>query len=225
MKKQVRLLIETIFNDIYDIDQENNSTIDIADEHLTYTYFPETKNDLQIIIKDLLNERGTNANLNDIDTSQITDMSDLFNGLNIISNINISRWNVDNVKNMNHMFAQCQFFNCNLNDWNVSNVENMSYMFSGCTYFNSNLSKWNICNVHSFCGMFFNCFSFSGNGLDKWLVDTVKNKIFNMNNMFYNCVKFNCNLNNQKISPDFFQTINMFKSCSSLKYWPKWFKN
>lgn len=34
MRKQVRLLIENVFDDLYDIDQENNLSIDIADEHL-----------------------------------------------------------------------------------------------------------------------------------------------------------------------------------------------
>ena len=36
MKKQIRLLVENIFNDIYDIDQENNSSVEIADEIFKY---------------------------------------------------------------------------------------------------------------------------------------------------------------------------------------------
>ena len=36
MKRNIRLLVENIFNDIYDIDQENELSIEIADEYLTY---------------------------------------------------------------------------------------------------------------------------------------------------------------------------------------------
>ena len=36
MKKSIRLLVENLFNDLYDIDQESNLTIDIADKMYTY---------------------------------------------------------------------------------------------------------------------------------------------------------------------------------------------
>ena len=36
MRKQIRLLLENIFNDIYDIDQENNSSVEIADDIFIY---------------------------------------------------------------------------------------------------------------------------------------------------------------------------------------------
>ena len=38
-------------------------------------YHPENKEELEKLIKKLLNERGENADLNDIDVSQIDDMS------------------------------------------------------------------------------------------------------------------------------------------------------
>ena len=36
MRKPIRLLVENIFYDIYDIDQENNSTVEIADDIFNY---------------------------------------------------------------------------------------------------------------------------------------------------------------------------------------------
>ena len=36
MKEHIRLLVENLFNDIYDIDNENNLTIEIADELYNY---------------------------------------------------------------------------------------------------------------------------------------------------------------------------------------------
>ena len=43
-----------------------------------YNYFPETKEELQDIIKQRIEQEGPEADLNDIDTSNITDMSSLF---------------------------------------------------------------------------------------------------------------------------------------------------
>ena len=43
-----------------------------------YKYFPETKEELQAIIKQRIKQEGNEADLTDIDTSKITDMSKLF---------------------------------------------------------------------------------------------------------------------------------------------------
>lgn len=43
-----------------------------------YNYHPKDKNELQDIVNKLIKERGNKADLNDIDTSEITDMSKLF---------------------------------------------------------------------------------------------------------------------------------------------------
>ena len=96
-----------------------------------YNYHPKDKKELRSLIKELLKERGKDANLNDIDVSDITDMSELFTDLDP-HNIDISKWNVSNVKNMSDMFYNCEKFNSDLSKWDVSNVEDMYFMFSGC---------------------------------------------------------------------------------------------
>ena len=96
-----------------------------------YHYHPKDKDELITLLKELLEERGKDADLNDIDVSNITDMSELFYGLDP-HKIDISEWNVSNVKNMELMFDNCINFNSDLNKWDVSNVTNMESMFDGC---------------------------------------------------------------------------------------------
>ena len=65
--------------------------------------------------------------LNFIDTSKITNMSNLF--INCECNIDVSNWDVSNVTNMYRMFYCCKNFDCDLSRWNVSNVKDMTGMF------------------------------------------------------------------------------------------------
>ena len=124
-----------------------------------YNYHPKDKYELISLLKKLLEERGKNADLNDIDVSNITDMSNLFEDLdfNIINNINISEWDVSNVTNMESMFNGCIKFNSDLSNWDISNVKNMGYMFYYCKNFNADLSKWDVSNVKNMEYMFFEC--------------------------------------------------------------------
>ena len=66
-------------------------------------------------------------NLNFIDISKITDMSELFG--NVEHNFDVSSWDVSNVKDMTGMFYCCYDFNCDLSNWDVSNVTNTAGMF------------------------------------------------------------------------------------------------
>ena len=120
-----------------------------------YEYHPKDKDELKKIIEKRI-DKNKDADLNDIDVSDITDMSNLFYNLDP-HNIDISEWNVSNVKNMSHMFEWCKEFNCNLSNWNVSNVKNMRFMFQFCKHFNSNLSNWDVSNVKDMTQMFYEC--------------------------------------------------------------------
>ena len=117
---------------------------------------PSTKEELKREIKIRL-DRGQ-TNLNDIDTSKITNMNSLFSDFSKydLSNIDISKWDVSNVKYMNTMFYGCTSFNSDLSKWDVSNVEYMNSMFYGCKNFNCDLSKWDTSKVEYMNGMFLN---------------------------------------------------------------------
>ena len=132
-----------------------------------YKYQPKTKEELIENISDKIENEGLGTkdkplNLNDIDTSKITDMSYLFDakygdllGLSRYGYFDISGWDVSNVKNMRCMFYDSKF-NGDISSWNVSNVENMSHMFNGSN-FNGDLSNWNVRNVNQMTCIFHNC--------------------------------------------------------------------
>ena len=140
----------------YIIKKKLNKPIDSEDH---YKYFPENKLELSKIIKDLLKDNQTDLNI--IDVSKITDMSELFDKINQsieINDIDISRWDVSNVTNMKHMFFDCENFNCDLSSWDVSNVKNMMCMFKFCKNFTGEgLENWNISNVTHMNDIFGKC--------------------------------------------------------------------
>ena len=110
-----------------------------------YKFFPKTKQELREMIYERIDKEGNECNLNDIDTSAITDMSYMFGSLNKEFNGNISMWDVSNVVNMTGMFKDSKF-NGDIYWWNVSNVKTMESMFNN-SKFNQDISKWDVSNV------------------------------------------------------------------------------
>ena len=122
-----------------------------------YTFQPKDRDELKKIIKERLKE-DKNADLNDIDVSNINNMSNLFFMLDP-HNINVSGWDMSNVEDTNGMFYNCSSFNCDLSNWDVSKVIDMGYMFYECEKFDSDLSNWNTSNVVHMKGALRHCIS------------------------------------------------------------------
>lgn len=126
------------------------------------TLHPTTWEELRTIIEYELERQD--ADLNHIDVSGVTDMSDLFRELDI-RHIKIDKWDVSNVTNMESMFEDAYFFNADLSSWDVSNVQNMKRMFYSARSFNCGLSKWalsSILHAEYITGMFTGATSFKG---------------------------------------------------------------
>ena len=127
-----------------------------------YKYHPKDKDELIQLIKKLAKKRGINADLNDIDVSNIKDMSGLFlwvsNSRNYMDfNPDVSKWDVSNVTDMSDMFNCCFDFNCDISSWDVSNVTDMARMFGNCTAFNKEyLKNWKVSNDTNMEKMFYN---------------------------------------------------------------------
>ena len=106
----------------------------------SYSCQPRTKKELQDIIKSRVSNEGPKCNLNDIDTSLMTDMSSMF--AYSLFNGDISKWDVSNVNDMWGMF-QYSLFDGDISNWNVSNMKDMSRMFK-YSCFKHNISNWSI---------------------------------------------------------------------------------
>ena len=99
-------------------------------------YQPQNLAQLKTLVKD------ESVYLGDIDTSNITDMTSLFEpdvcgawaGRKDFSGI--ESWNVSNVRDMSLMFHNCHFFNADISGWNVSSCESFYKMFGNCYLFN-----------------------------------------------------------------------------------------
>ena len=152
--------------------------------------------ELRKIIEQRYEEQGPGTeqdpiDFNDIDVSNLDPFYSSVTGSGIFQEtkfkyIDISSWDVSNVKSTRCMFFMCKelksvgdiskwdvskvtsmssmFYNCkalktvgDISSWNVSNVEHMGYMFYGCTYFNQDISNWDVSKVRHHAYMFDKC--------------------------------------------------------------------
>lgn len=220
-----------------------NNDSKASDRKEKYKFFPKTPDELKELIKKLIKERGLSADLNDIDTSEITDMHYLFGyGINNVENIDISKWDVYRVTNMANMFTGCTKFNCDLSNWNTHAVTDMSNMFKnctsfnsplfhhtlsltnarsmfeGCTNFNQDISNWNTRNLSNAEYMFKGCVKFNQN-ISSWKLPNIKN----INWMFLGCHEFNQDLSKWRLNRKVNKCCTFLK-CEKLDVIPTWYK-
>ena len=161
----------------------------LLNNKISFKYHPATKEELKKLVED------ESVCLGDIDTSLITDMSELFKKSKRTDFSGIDRWNVSKVINMNRMFEDTSEFNSNLSKWDVSNVADMCSMFSRASQFNSDISKWDVSKVTNMNDMFRGAVQFNSD-LNKWDVSNVTN----MNGMFIGAEKFNSDISGWDVS-------------------------
>jgi surface protein len=107
------------------------------------------------------------GDISEWNTSEVTDMSELFQGkefndcsaqwmFNGASALNqdIGAWDVSKVTNMQGMFHGASAFNQAIGAWDVSKVTNMQGMFKGASAFNQDIGAWDVSKVTGMQGMF-----------------------------------------------------------------------
>lgn len=142
-----------------------------------YSCQPKTNDELEIIVYERIKLDGLDCDLNDIDTSLITDMSYVF--YQLCFNGDISKWNVSNVKDMSSMFAYSKF-NGDISRWDVSNVERMAGTFFS-SEFNQDISNWCVDNTTNMYYAF--AYSVFDRDISRWKI----NKDCSVENMFLDC--------------------------------------
>jgi hypothetical protein len=85
------------------------------------------------------------VNIKNIDTSEITNMDQLFKDSNF-NDSTISGWNVSNVTSMKELFRNNPSFNIEINDWDTNKLIDASGMFMNATSFSKDLYKWKLNN-------------------------------------------------------------------------------
>ena len=174
---------------------------DYVDAH---TLTPESFDELREIIEDRYEKLGEGTkdnpiNFNDIDVSNLNSFynkhkgkygSGLFEHTKF-KYIDISGWDVSNVKSMCRMFYWCKELKSvgDISNWDVSNANNMHCMFSHCNCLNPDVSSWDVSNVKDMSYMFRLCYSFNQD-ISGWDVSNVTN----MDRMFEYCKSFNQDL-------------------------------
>ncbi|MBS8121680.1 BspA family leucine-rich repeat surface protein [Candidatus Vampirococcus lugosii] len=124
---------------------------------------------------------------NRICTSNVTDMSSLFNGEENF-NQNISNWDTSQVTTMRQMFWNASSFNQDIANWDTSNVTNMKQMFFNASLFNQDISTWDTSNVTTMKEMFWNASLFNKD-IGDWDISQVDT--MNMEGMFRGASSFN----------------------------------
>ena len=126
-----------------------------------YTCAPTSWEELRNIIEDRYNKLGPGTkdkpiDFNDVDVSNIDSFynKNTNNGIfdeTAFEYIDISDWDVSNVKNMMGTFFGCKNLKSvgDLSNWDVSNVKDISRMFYGCTQLKSvgDLSNWGVSDI------------------------------------------------------------------------------
>ena len=173
--------------------------------------------ELRKIINDRYNKLGPGTkqnpiDFNDIDVSNIDSFYNEDKGIfeeTRFKYIDISYWDVSNIKSMRSMFYECDELEStgDISSWDVSNVNDMSYMFYMCRSLNQNLSSWDVSNVAYMSYAFFFCESFNKN-ISSWDVSNVTN----MNFMFAGCESFNQDLSSWDVS-NVTNMHDMFTGC------------
>ena len=154
-----------------------------------YKYHPKNNQELTDLVA------HESVKLSEIDISEVSDFSYLFECSNRKDFSGIEDWDVSHVTNMSCMFSHCFNFNADISEWDVSSVTDMSAMFENAISFNQPLENWDVSSVTNMSNMFYGATNFN-QPLENWDVSSVTN----MSNMFYGATNFNQPLENWDVS-------------------------
>ena len=159
-------------------------------------------------------EKMTSIDLSALDTSEVTDMRNMFKYNESLTSLDVSNFDTSNVTNMSSMFSYCSSLtSLDASKFDTSQVTTMTWMFAECHSLTSlNVSEFDTSKVTDMSLMFYNCRSLTS--LDVSNFDT--SNVTDMSGMFETCRSLtSLNISNFATS----QVIDMswmFGNCSGL---------
>ena len=151
---------------------------------------------------------GTSEALNGIlkglDTSEVTNMSYMFQNNENLTDLDVSEFNTANVTNMSSMFSGCEkLTELDVSNFNTSKVTNIGNLFAFCYALTSlNVSGWDTSKVTTIQSGFATCRELVTLDLSSW--DT--SKVTTISSLFSNCNKLE----------DIIGTLNVYAISSSI---------
>ena len=148
-----------------------------------YTLIAKDKEELPTQIS--FGDRGNLLTVEYLNTSNVTNMYQMFYNCQLLTSLDLSSFNTSNVTSMQNMFDSCKSLtSLDVSNFDTSEVTSMSSMFNGCTNLTSlDVSNFDTSNVTAMSWMFTNCSKLTS--LDVSNFDT--SNVTAMNSMFRSC--------------------------------------
>jgi len=112
--------------------------------------------------------------LENIDTSRVTSMAEMFTGASSLVDLDVSNWDTSNVTDMSNMFAETSsLLHLDVSNWDTNSVEDMFGLFVRSGIYELNVSNWNTSNVTNMHGLFAEMLNLSELDVFSWDVSNV----------------------------------------------------
>lgn len=150
-----------------------------------------------------------------VKTEKLESMFYMFDGCSSLTALDLSAWNLNNVKDMESLFKNCSgLTSVALPKVTSKKIQYMQRMFSGCSSLTSiDLSGWNVENVTEMGDLFYDCSNLKDLNLSGW----TPKSLTKIDRMFLNCTSLeNINLSGWNLE-NMTEIQYMFSGCTSLK--------
>ena len=167
-----------IDNEILIEGRENGFTsyhFDTLGEHTIKAYFNDNTS-YECVYMFQYSEDLTSVDLSHFDTSNVTSMTSMFRGCEILTSITFGdKFDTSKVTNMSYMFSNCyNLTSLDLSSFNTTNVTDMTQMFVECGLTSLDLSNFDTSKVTNMSYMFSYCYNLPSLDLSGWDISKVE---------------------------------------------------
>ena len=151
-----------------------------------------------------------------LNTSQVTNMSGMFNDCISLTSLDVSHFNTSRVTDMSSMFSSCSIMGLDVSNFDTSKVIDMSWMFSSCSVTALDVSNFNTSKVTNMNHMFSGCSNLTRLDVAVDYGNWNSSNVTNMDYMFNDCSSLTSIDLSQFNTSNVTSMDHMFNGCSSL---------